>query len=124
MRPRNFALVHTLISANVFRRECFDIDFAESKLWTQYAHMFGILKALRGKRVVAMANFIEVRRDRPDFAKYPSFLCVKQGIYIGSLARHLRMWSLYVLAITTVCCLPLELTSRMKNCIARNILRK
>ena len=123
-RPRNFALVHTLISANVFKRKCFDLDFATSKLWTQYAHMFGIVNALRGKRVVAMSNLIEVRRNRADFAKYPSFLCVKQCLYVGCLARRLGMRALFVLAATTFCRLPLEFASRVKNYIVRNILRR
>lgn len=39
-------LAHTWITANIIRRECFDIDFAESKLYTFYMHIYGIMRGL------------------------------------------------------------------------------
>ena len=43
------ALAHTLISANIFKRELFDMDLAVEKLWVQYAHMFGIMANMAGQ---------------------------------------------------------------------------
>ena len=64
----DFLLAHTLISANVFRRELFDMDLAVKKLWVQYAHMFGIMANMVGHKVGIMSRFVETRPVRADFA--------------------------------------------------------
>ena len=107
------ALAHTLISANVFRREVFDMAFAERTLYTQYAHMFGLVKDLNGKVVVSKA-FVGTRPVRAEFAKYPSFLCVKQALYFRYLARRFSVPRFNWFALKNASNLPLEFGSRIK----------
>lgn len=108
-----FALAHTLISANIFRRSLFDIGYAESKLWTSYAHMFGFVGNITGK-VILLPHVLSTREVRADFAQYPSFLCVKHGIYLWWLARGQSLPAYRWKAIKSVCNLPLEFGSRVK----------
>ena len=114
------ALAHTLISANVFRHDCFDVAFAEQKLYTQYAHMFGLMKALSG-RVEVRRGWIETRPVRADFAKYPSCLCVKQAIYMLYLAKCFKQPQFRRFAVVKACNLPIEYASRVKNWIVRRL---
>ena len=93
------ALAHTLISANIFKRELFDMDLAVKKLWVQYAHMFGIMANMAGRKIGVMSRFVETRPVRAEFAKYPSCLCVKQAI------RRRAIWN--------ACNLPIEYASRI-----------
>ncbi|MDB6024804.1 MAG: glycosyl transferase family 2 [Verrucomicrobiales bacterium] len=39
-------IAHTLITANIFRRDCFDQQCAEEKLLTNYGHMYGLVSKL------------------------------------------------------------------------------
>lgn len=119
-RDCSAALRHTLISANVFRRDCFDLAFAEEKLYTQYAHMFGLMKNLDGK-VVLTSGLIEVRPVRAAFAKYPSCLCVKQALYLAYLANRFDQTRFRRFAFFNACNLPVEYASRLKNWLARHL---
>jgi len=112
------ALCHTLISANVFRRDIFDADFAEEKLYTQYAHMFGLVKNLCGK-IEILRELIKTRSVRADFAKFPSNLCVKQSIYMRYLAERFNQPQFRRFAFFCACNLPLEYASRLKNYFKR-----
>lgn len=113
------ALCHSLISANVFRREIFDLAFAEEKLYTQYAHMFGLVKNLNGP-VEVRRDLVKTRPVRAEFAKYPSNLCVKQAIYLCYLASRFDQRPLRRLAFLCACNLPLEYASRIKNWVLRH----
>lgn len=114
------ALRHTLISANVFRRDCFDLAFAEKKLYTQYAHMFGLMKDLGGK-VVRASELVAVRPVRADFAKYPACLCVKQALYLFYLASRFNQPQFRCFAFLNACNLPIEYASRIKNWLLRHL---
>ena len=57
------ALAHTLISANIFKRELFDMDLAVEKLWVQYAHMFGIMANMAGRKILVSCRDSS-RRDQ------------------------------------------------------------
>ena len=118
----DFLLAHTLISANVFRRELFDMDLAEKKLWVQYAHMFGIMANMAGRNVGVMSRFVEIRTVRADFAKFPSCLCVKQAIYMWFIAKHFGMPHFYWHAVRNASNLPVEFASRIWNFV-RKVLR-
>jgi glycosyltransferase involved in cell wall biosynthesis len=49
---------HTLISSNIYRSDCFDFDFALTKIQTSYPHMYGMLRALiRKQGSVALPDF-------------------------------------------------------------------
>ena len=115
----DFILMHTLISANVFKRDCFDMAFAESKLWTQYAHMFGVMQGLLGEQIAILPRFILVRPIRPAFEEFPSCLCVKQAIYLCYLARKFGLRRLYWKAFLNACNLPFEYASRIKSWLFR-----
>ena len=106
-------LAHTLISANIFKRDLFDMDLAVEKLWVQYAHMFGIMSRMAGQTVGVMPRFVETRPVRADFAKYPSCLCVKQAIYMWFLAKRFSLPRLRRCAIRNACNLPIEYASRL-----------
>jgi len=110
-----FAINHTLISANIFRRELFDLDFAESKLRLNYAHMFGLMCRLGGNPVVVCPALISERPVRADFAKYPSFLCIKHAIYLRYLAKTFGVSRFNRVAVKSACNLPMEFGSRIKH---------
>ena len=107
------ALAHTLISANIFKRELFDMDLAVKKLWVQYAHMFGIMANMAGRKIGVMSRFVETRPVRAEFAKYPSCLCVKQAIYMWFLAKRFNLPRFRRRAIWNACNLPVEYASRI-----------
>lgn len=115
----DFLLAHTLISANVFRRELFDMDLAVKKLWVQYAHMFGIMANMSGRKVGIMPRFVETRPVRADFAKFPSCLCVKQAIYVCFIAKRFGMSRLRRHALLNACNLPVEYAARIWNWFKR-----
>ena len=112
-RNRLLALSHTLISANIFKKTLFDNAYAEGKLWTQYSHMFGFIGNIQGK-VILLPKIMCTREVRADFAKYPSFLCVKHGIYLWWLAKKFDLPGYRWRAILSVCNLPMEFGSRIK----------
>ena len=118
-RPANFALVHTLISANVFRRDLFDMELAVEKLWVQYAHMFGIMSRMTEQSIGVMSSFVATQPVRAEFAKYPSCLCVKQAVYLWFLAKRLDLPRLRRRAISNACNLPVEYASRVWNFMRR-----
>ena len=109
----DIVLAHTLISANIFKRELFDMDLAVEKLWVQYAHMFGIMAHMPGRKVGVMPRFVGTRPVRADFAKYPSCLCVKQAIYMWFLAKRFGLPRFRRRAIRNACNLPIEYASRI-----------
>lgn len=113
------ALSHTLISANVFRREFFDMEIAVKTLWVQYAHMFGIMSNVVGCKVGVMPHIVKTRPVRAEFAKYPSCLCVKQAVYMWWLAKRFGMPDFYWRAVKNACNLPVEYASRVWNFIKR-----
>ena len=83
----SFALRHTLITANVFRRDIFDLKRAIGFLFTNYAHMYGILIGLRhGGRVAVRSGIFRTRPQRAPFHRWPTALCVKQAFYLWQLA--------------------------------------
>ena len=96
-----------------------DMDLAVEKLWVQYAHMFGIMSRMAGRKVGVMPRFVETRPVRADFAKYPSCLCVKQAIYMWFLAKHLDLPRFRRRAIWNACNLPVEYASRIWHLLKR-----
>ena len=113
----DFALAHTLISANIFKRELFDMELALEKLWVQYAHMFGIMSHMPGCAIGVIPRFVQTRPVRADFAKYPSCLCVKQAIYMWFLAKRFGLPRFRRRAIWNACNLPVEYAARIWNFI-------
>lgn len=111
----DLAMAHTLISANIFKRELFDMDLAVEKLWVQYAHMFGIMSHMPGRAIGVMSRFVETRPVRAEFAKYPSCLCVKQAIYMWFLAKRFDLPRFRRRAIRNACNLPVEYAARIWN---------
>ena len=116
----NLVLTHTLISANIFKRELFDMDLAVEKLWVQYAHMFGVMSRMAGHAIGVMPRFVETRPVRAEFAKYPSCLCVKQAIYMWFLAKRFDLPRFRRRAIWNACNLPVEYAARVWNFMKRD----
>jgi len=119
-RRVSFPLEHTLISANVFKRALFDVAYAETKLSLNYAHMFGIMRDLSGEKVGTLPMFVTVRPARAEFEKYPSFLCVKQAIYLWWLVERFALpvrFRLY--AVRMAVNLPIEYAARIKGWMRR-----
>ena len=112
-RIADAALRHTLISSNIFLRLSFDMDLAVRSLRTQYAHMFGLTGRALGK-VVVTRGIVSTRPVRADFAKYPSFLCVKQALYFWFLAKRFNLPRFRWYAFLNACNLPMEFGSRIK----------
>lgn len=109
-----FAIVHTLISANIFRRGLFDMAFAEATLHLSYAHMFGLMKNLGTEKVCVCPSLMSTRPVRADFAKYPSFLCIKHAVYLMFLAKTFDLPRCRLYAVRKACNLPMEFGSRVK----------
>lgn len=118
-RGDKLALSHTLISANIFKKDLFDMPLARKTLWVQYAHMFGIMSRIQGDTVGVMPCFVKTRPIRADFAKYPSCLCVKQAIYLLFLAKRFRMPRFYCRAMLNAFNLPIEYASRIWHWLRR-----
>ena len=115
----DLAMAHTLISANIFKRELFDMNLAVEKLWVQYAHMFGIMSRMPGRAIGALPRFVDTRPVRAEFAKFPSCLCVKQAIYMWFLAKRFDMPRFRSRAIWNACNLPVEYAARIWNFMKR-----
>ena len=113
------ALRHTLISSNVFRRSSFDMELAIRNLHTQYAHMFGLVGWEADGAVVVTQGIVSTRPVRADFAKYPSFLCVKQALYFWFLAKRFNLPRFRWYAFLNACNLPMEFGSRIKYHLLR-----
>lgn len=109
----NFALSHTLITANVFRKDVFDLARAHAYLPTNYAHMYGFVLGLRhGGGVVVLSDGFSVRSRRAQFESWPSALCVKQALYLWRIATWFRVPVLRSRAVRLAANLPLEVLSR------------
>lgn len=118
-RDAKAALRHTLISANVFRRSSFDMELAIRNLHTQYAHMFGLMGRESDGAVVVTQGIVSTRPVRADFAKYPSFLCVKQALYFWFLAKRFDLPRFRWYAFLNASNLPMEFGSRIKYHLLR-----
>lgn len=113
-----FALSHTLITANLFRKDVFDLKWAVSKLYTNYAHMYGLLNGIRnGGRVAIKAGVFHTRPQRAQFDRWPTALCVKQAGYIWWLAGWSGIPGLRRFACRLALNLPVELVS----CVAHKV---
>jgi len=70
-----FQVHHTLITKNVFPKSAFDLDFAKSKIDTNFSHIYGLLSHLSkpGKVVVFSKKeaAFEIRKVRAAFAVPP-----------------------------------------------------
>ena len=119
-RTADAALRHTLISSNVFLRSSFDMDLAERSLRTQYAHMFGLMGRML-ERVIIEPGIVSARPVRADFAKYPSFLCVKQALYFWFLAKRFNLPRFRWYAFLNACNLPMEFGSRIKHYLRKSL---
>ena len=119
-RKSALAITHTLITANIFRRSLFDLSFAEAKLWTSYAHMFGFIGHVKG-RVVIAPSLIATREGRADFAKDPSFLCLKHAYYLNHLATTFGLPSYRWKAVRAALNLPFEFGSRIKYYLKKGV---
>jgi|GEM_PF-568943 len=75
-RDMTFAWSHSLITANVFRKDEFDLDLAARMKHTNYGHMYGMVpmhtRARDGVCVFSRrGSAITVRRERAPFEKAP-----------------------------------------------------
>lgn len=73
-----FPVHHTLITKNVFPKAAFDLVFAQEKLPTNYAHMYGMLEHLKQADKImvlsAQDSAFHVRDVRAEFADPPTNL--------------------------------------------------
>jgi glycosyltransferase involved in cell wall biosynthesis len=107
-----FALSHTLITANIFHKDSFDQKEAVSKLYTNYAHMYGLLNGLkRGGRIVMKTGVFRSREQRAQFDRWPFALCVKQAGYLWRLADAFDVPRLRRIAFRLALNLPVEILS-------------
>jgi len=107
-----FALSHTLITANIFHKDIFDQKEAVSKLYTNYAHMYGLLNGLkRGGRIVMKTGVFRSREQRAQFDHWPAALCVKQAGYLWRLAEAFDVPRLRRIAFRLALNLPVEILS-------------
>jgi len=85
----HFLLAHTLITANIFLKEIFDIQRANNFISTNYAHMYAIMEKLKegGSVYVFNESIIQVRKHRAKFAEPPKYLLFKQAKYINYLGN-------------------------------------
>ena len=110
----SFALGHTLISANVFRKDAFDLPFGRAMLPTCYAHMYGLASGLRqGGQVAAMGGALRIRPQRAQFAHWPMALCVKQAMYLWRVAKWFHVPELRPFAFRLALNLPIEILARL-----------
>ncbi len=109
----DFPLHHTLITANVFKKEIFDIPYAHTKLGLEYAQMFGLMRNSNTfKKIIVMGGIMRTHSKRAPFHSWPFALCVRQGIYLFYLANWTGVKRLYLQAFRTCMNLPVELLSR------------
>jgi len=85
----HFILAHTLITANIFKREVFDINYAFHCISTNYGHMYALMNNLKVGGTVFFSNepIIIVRKHRAEFDKPPEFLEFKQIRYIQYIGK-------------------------------------
>lgn len=87
---------HTLCTSNVFRTDCFDLDFAAQMLPTNYSHMYAVVKGLLdrgGKVVLPAAPVIEIRDRRAPAVDgdWPPDLERSWRGYLGWIREHHRV---------------------------------
>jgi len=117
-RDQGFALTHTLITANLFRKDIFNLKDAAAKLYTNYSHMYGLLSGLkRGGGVVMMTGVFRSREQRAQFDRWPTALCVKQAGYLWRLAGAFGVPHLRRIAFRLALNLPIEILSRLLHMI-------
>jgi glycosyltransferase involved in cell wall biosynthesis len=120
-RDEGFGLTHTLITANLFRKDIFDLKAAAAKLYTNYAHMYGLLDGLkRGGGVVMMTGIFRSREQRAQFDRWPTALCIKQAGYLWRLAGAFGVPRLRRIAFRLALNLPIEVLSRCLHMILPN----
>lgn len=98
----HFVLAHTLISLNVFRKSAFCLEFARSKIKTNYLHMYGIMLDLISKGPVVLLiekPLVIVRDDRAPFHLKPRMLGIKQGLYMLHVGRRSNNFSFTLYAL-------------------------
>lgn len=98
----HFVLAHTLISLNVFRKSVFSLEFARSKIKTNYLHMYGLMPDLISKGPVVLLiekPLVIVRDNRAPFHVKPSMLGIKQGLYMLFLGRRSNNFSFTLYAL-------------------------
>jgi glycosyltransferase involved in cell wall biosynthesis len=112
-----FVEEHMLLTANVFRRDAFDLPHARGLVWTNFSHLHGLLGALKqGGTVVVLDGVFCTRRVRARFSRWPFALCFKGALYFWNLGRMFPVPSLrakrrrMVLQLTYQ--LPMEFLSR------------
>ena len=94
-----FPVHHTLITKNVFPRTAFDINYAMSKLDTNYSHMYGLINHLKISKSLYIFSKIEsaftTRTERAPFAETPTQLekkLVKLSACIAEQIGYKRLW--------------------------------
>lgn len=85
----HFLIAHTLITANVFLRDKFNLKRARELVKTNYGHMYGLTPELkgRGKVYVSIEPIFKVREQRATFAHQPRFLRLKLSRYLYHLGN-------------------------------------
>lgn len=95
-----FQVHHTLITKNIFPKSAFDLDFAKSKLDTNYSHIYGLLSHLSkpGKAAVFSKNeaAFKIRKVRPAFAVQPVNLERKLIQLSLDFSKALNIYQLYL----------------------------
>lgn len=85
VRKPYMLLAHSLITCNIVKRTCFDIDKAKEKIPTFYAHMYGISSGLiksKGSVLLLKEPTIDVRTERADPAEeWPDLVISWKGYY-------------------------------------------
>jgi len=114
----SFAIHQTLITANVFRKDVYDLHTAKAKATSAYAQMYALAAGLRrceGK-VVVLNAVMRTRPQRAQFADgWPKGLCVRLGVYLWHVARLFDVPRLRRNALCLFANLPAEILA----CCAR-----
>ena len=112
-----FAMAHTLISCNVFRRERFDFARAVAMRRTWYGHMFGLVDGLSPDAPVAVLDgVVRLRPAATQLAQRKHWqifacLCVKMAIYLWHLSTKFGVSGFRVPAIRLALNLPIEIAA-------------
>ena len=115
----DFAMAHTLISSNVFRRTAFDLARATAMLHTNYGHMYGLIDGLPpGAAVAVLRGVVGVRPVRAQFDHWPTALCAKQAMYLWHVAVLFGVPRLRSLAFRLALNLPVEIAARCLRLIS------
>jgi len=111
-----------LITANVFRKEVYDLQTSYTRVTSEYGQMYALSAGLqRGGVVVVLDGVMRVRQQRAQFAEgWPFGLCVRQGMYLWHLAHAFRVPALRTAAVRISLNLPVEILS---CCVRRVSLR-